>query len=436
MTRPNRDHGFVWEGLCEESGGGSLCHAVRHPLRSDADHTDIRHHRRPDGRPHHPSGFRFFVLMFVLTLNVAAASQAQSTGCNRARAIVDEVRKLRVAAQPNHNTILDKLKIAQQLCPTLGDSWKYAYCSAMAIGDHEAARIYRDRATFNGASVSDCGHPTGSAAIPPSASPLPSFVRQKYALVIGVGQFRDPSIPTLKFPAKDARDFADVLKDPEHGRFPAENVTLLTDEQATRAAILNAMQQLFLRAGEDDLVVLYVSSHGSPAQHERGLGGIGYIVTHDTSLKNIWVDSIEYQDFAKKASMIKARRKVAFLDTCYSGEASRDGQKALELDGVGVGGQTATMFLSGEGTFVITSSDAKERSWESETVRNGYFTYYLIEALRSSTDPPTIRQVFDYLSTKVRVAVAKEKQAAQNPQLHPNTGPADLRIGVATRSAD
>ena len=35
--------------------------------------------------------------------------------------------------------------------------------------------------------------------------PLPSYVRAKYALVIGIGKFKDPEIPHLQFAAKDAR---------------------------------------------------------------------------------------------------------------------------------------------------------------------------------------------------------------------------------------
>ena len=360
----------------------------------------------------------------------AGRATAQSAACNRARAIVEEVRALTGSAGSDQRVILQKLKTAHRLCPTLGDAWKHAYCSALALGEDQSARIYRDRAIFNGVSELECGN--AAVTVP---SPLPGYVRQKYALVVGIGRFRDPAIARLQYAAKDASDFAAVLADPEYGNFEPANITLLTDEKATRAAILNALQQLFLQAREDDLVVTYVSSHGSPAQYEKGLEGIGHIVTYDTNPKNIWVDALEYKDFAAKASLIKARRKVTFLDTCFSGEAIKRGEKALTIEGLGIDDRTAKLFLSGEGTFVIMSSRDNERSWESDRIQNSYFTFYLIDALRRSKELPTVKEVFDYISLKVPQAVARDKQASQHPQMRPSGGTADLRIGVVPRES-
>jgi hypothetical protein len=370
------------------------------------------------------SSLRVSVALLLLFAGVQAL--AQSSACNRAQAIVEEVKALYEAGRPDHQAILAKLKTAHQLCPTLGEAWKYAHCSAVALGDSASAERFKTRAVFNNASDLNCG-----AGSTPAPTPLPSYVRQKFALVIGIGNFRDPAIPKLKFAAKDARDFARALTEQRYGNFPPENVKLLTDEHATREAILNGVQELILRAKPEDLVVVYVSSHGSPSKQDTGLGGIGYIVTYDTKLQNIWVDSIEYQDFAEKTALIPARRKVAFLDTCFSGQASRAGAKLLS---VGVDDRTAKMFLSGEGTFVITSSKFDERSWESESIQNSYFTYYLIEALKVSKEqPPTIKDIFQSLSSRVSGAVAKEKNQPQHPQIHPTDGTGDVRIGVMPR---
>lgn len=364
----------------------------------------------------------------ILALALCVRLSADSAGCNRAQAIVEEIKAQYDSGHPDHAAILAKLKTAQQLCPTLGEAWKWAYCSATALGDSSSAERFKTRALFNNVSDLSCG-----AAGPAAPNPMPSHVRQKFALAIGIGKFRDSAIPTLKYAAKDARDFARVLTD--RGYFPAENVTVLTDEGATRTAILDALQKLILRAHEDDLVVLFVSSHGSPNKDDQGLGGIGYIVTYDASLEKIWENAFDYQQFAAKTSLIKARRKVTFLDTCFSGQASQSGAKLLSIEGVGVDDRTAKMFLSGEGTFVITSSKSDERSWESDSIQNGYFTHYLLDALSRSKEPPTVGEVFQYLSTKVTDAVARDKQRPQHPQMLPATGPADVKIGVMPSGA-
>jgi hypothetical protein len=343
--------------------------------------------------------------------------------CTEAQAILEEVRRLFESAKPDHAHLLRRLATARDLCPTLGELWKYSYCSAAALNDPKA-RFYRDRAIFNGVANPECGPDRRRPA-------LPSLVHEKYALVIGIGEFRDPDIPRLQFAAKDAEDLKAVLADPRYGRFKRENVTLLTNKDATRAEILSAMQRLFLKAQEDDLVFIYISSHGSPRQTEQGLQGVGYIVTYDTMLKRVWVDGLDYEGFSQKASLLKARRKVIFLDTCYSGLAST-GSKALSIEGIGIDSDTARLFLSGEGSFVITSSKGNEVSYESESLKNSYFTYFLMEALkRGERQPLDIKEVFDLLSKQVPDAVAREKRSFQHPQILPTEGPWDVKIGVS-----
>jgi hypothetical protein len=367
---------------------------------------------------------------FILLAVSPCRTVAETASCTRADAIVEEARALYSSPKPQYKVILEKLKIAQDLCPTSGNVWKYAYCSALAIGDKQSARRFAQRAIDNDVAKLDCE----AERVVVSSKPLSPVVRQKYALIIGIGTFADKTIPTLRFAAKDARDFAEALKDPLHGHFPRENVTLLMDASATREAILNALQTLFLQAHDDDLVVIYVSSHGSARQQDRGLGGSGYIVTYDSTQQELWNNAIEYQNFAQKTALIKARRKVTFLDTCYSGQAS-GGAKSLEIDDSGLDDRTARMFTSNEGSFVITSSNSTEQSWESIAMQNSYFTHYLIEALNRPKEPPTVKQVFDYLSAKVSEAVAREQKNPQHPQIQPADGPDDFTIGIKAGNA-
>lgn len=374
---------------------------------------------------------RFFVAALGLAaagLAVPAAAQ-ESAGCRQARQIVAEVARLYGSDQPDHASLLNRLATARDLCPSFGEAWKYSACSARALGQEAKARVYTDRAVLNGVKDLDCGASGGATAKPPALANL-GPIRDKYALVIGIGTFKDRSIPKLRYTAKDARDFRDFLIDPQGGRFDPEHVELLVDESATREGILKALQKIFLRAREQDLVVIYVSSHGSPRQGELGLQGVGYIVTYDTNLENLFIDALEFQDFSEKISLIKARRKVTFLDTCYSGQALRPGEKNLSITSLGVSAETARLFTSSEGSYLITSSDSTERSWESDKLQNSFFTYHLLSALRQGKEPPTLKEAFASLSRKVSAGVLAEKEARQNPQLHPATGPADLRIGA------
>src|SRR5271170_7298794 len=59
-------------------------------------------------------------------------------------------------------------------------------------------------------------------------------IADKWAVVIGCSRFADSRVPTLKYSAKDAQDFANFLTDPQGGRFKKDHVKVLTNEDATK----------------------------------------------------------------------------------------------------------------------------------------------------------------------------------------------------------
>ncbi|GAB4218305.1 MAG: hypothetical protein Fur007_23540 [Rhodoferax sp.] len=97
---------------------------------------------------------------------------------------------------------------------------------------------------------------------------VPGPIRQRYALVVGVGRFKF-GINALEYATRDAMSFHQFLTDPRRGRFDPANVILLTNENASRSNILAGLDRLRSVAGEDDLVTVYISSHGSPPEKKR-----------------------------------------------------------------------------------------------------------------------------------------------------------------------
>jgi hypothetical protein len=80
-----------------------------------------------------------------------------------------------------------------------------------------------------------------------TASPsLSAPIEDKWAVVIGIGDFVDPGIPKLKYSSKDARDFYDYLVDPTQGKFKPDHVRLLLDRNATKINIMDALGDSFL----------------------------------------------------------------------------------------------------------------------------------------------------------------------------------------------
>lgn len=235
-------------------------------------------------------------------------------------------------------------------------------------------------------------------------------IKDKWALVVGISQFADKGI-NLKYPAKDATDFYNFLIGPGH--FSKDHVRLLTNEKATRANILATIGDRWLPrvAHPDDLVVVYISSHGSPA--DLDVGGVNYIVAHDTDPESLYATGIPIQDLMR---IIKARvhceRVVIILDACHSGAASTDSKGLSRTANV-----SADAVVAGTGQLVIASSKPDQVSWESKNYQNSVFTYRLIEALKQNGGKTPLGAVFQNMKDNVENEVLRDRGHMQSPEM-------------------
>ena len=122
-------------------------------------------------------------------------------------------------------------------------------------------------------------------------------------------------------------------------------------------------------------------------------------------------------------SRFRARRVVAFIDTCYSGDTLRGSRTVAAPGEKGIGVSTEDIesglriTTQDRARIVISSSSSVEKSWESDQISNGYFTYFLKKALQADGGTWNITKVFRYLSDNVSSTVQAEKNGAQqHPQ--------------------
>lgn len=233
-------------------------------------------------------------------------------------------------------------------------------------------------------------------------------IRDKWALVIGISEFANPKI-NLQYPAKDAQDFAQYLV--KEAGFAPDHVKLLINKDATEKRILSELGNKWLPrvANPDDLVVLFISTHGSGA--ELDVGGQNYLLAYDTDVDDLYTSGIPMQKLARDIrERIHCDRVVIFLDACHSGATTTGGAKGLFRSGVDAGEMAA-----GSGQLVITSSKEDQISWESKSQMNSVFTATLLEALRSKGGQATIGQIYDNLKDRVQNTVLRERGVLQTP---------------------
>ena len=225
-------------------------------------------------------------------------------------------------------------------------------------------------------------------------------VKDKWALVIGVSKFQDPTIPQLHYSAKDARDFANFLIREQH--FAPDHVRVLCDEKATRAQIMSEIGDTFFPrvVGEDDLALLFYSSHGSPAN--KDVGGANFLIAYDTKKNNLYATGIEMQELTRiLRDRAHAKRILIVMDACHSGGGA-DGAKDAEDANMNV-----SKVEMGHGQLLISSSSESERSWESKHCENGVFTAHLMEGLRKKGGQTKLLDVV----TDVKESINQEVQA-------------------------
>jgi uncharacterized caspase-like protein len=266
-------------------------------------------------------------------------------------------------------------------------------------------------------------------SVPPTAlvQKDTGVISQKWALVVGINQFKDPGPAKLRFAAKDSSDFARYLTDPKGGRFQAGHVKSLTNGEATLAGVKEALGWLRLNVKPEDLAVVFFSSHGS--ERDADPNGVSYIILNDSDLSGpvkLYATSLQMIDLVQTLNReVKARRVVLFLDTCFSGDAllgSSSGSKRVGVPVLNSAAPSATApvssafsaafqnLKSGIGRAVITASRADESSWEDEEHQNGYFTHYLLEALQEGDGAHTLGQIFPKVRDKVLTNVSKDKK--------------------------
>jgi WD40 repeat protein len=100
-----------------------------------------------------------------------------------------------------------------------------------------------------------------------------------YALLVGVGRYKDSQIKQLKWAAQDARDMNTLLERQRGKLYRDVEVRLLTEEDATRDAVIDGLEWLKRSTLKGDVAILFMSGHGATDERANY-----YFVPHDAEL--------------------------------------------------------------------------------------------------------------------------------------------------------
>jgi hypothetical protein len=232
----------------------------------------------------------------------------------------------------------------------------------------------------------------GTIFLPIQSTPLQASILQNpstitkdaqyWALVVGIGEYAEnpeENRPGMILEANDLRDL--LLQTPW---WSADHIKLLTAEDATRGNILAGFRWLNTMASSDDVVLVYLSTHGNFLQFD--------IPPHD-EVDDVDEMLVTYWGFAYNTSFIsddqinimlnqlKSNNVCLIVDSCYAG---------------GLNDHWKLMKSSPEQPRVIIMG-----SCEDELSYSGGFSPYVIDGLRGYGDSNgdgvvTAEEVFIY----------------------------------------
>ena len=239
-----------------------------------------------------------------------------------------------------------------------------------------------------------------SAAEPPPGA-------KTFALVVGISKYQKlPQDLWLQYPEADARALNAHLSSPRGGNIPKDQIRLLTNEQATTAAVRDGLQTfLKTRPGKDDTVYVLIAGHGTVDSSGA------YILTYDSDPENLAGTALPMAELhtVVEEALSKVGHVILLADVCRA--ATIAGQKTTAL-----GAAVADIGEAPGEMLGLMAARPKEVSFEGPEFGGGHgaFTWSVLRGLEGAADSDhdgfvTAGELIDFVSTDV-AGTTKGKQ--------------------------
>jgi tetratricopeptide (TPR) repeat protein len=256
----------------------------------------------------------------------------------------------------------------------------------------------------------------------PNATTTNRPIKQKWAVVIGAARFKESRLNGIDSKMDiGARNFANYLKDDKGGRFPASHVKTLINSEATKQNIMANLGKGWLGslAGPDDLVVVFISTHGFPTTD-----GNTYLSAYDCALDNVYSTCFSMANLMDTLKQeVKTDRIVMVIEAPYSGSAELTvGAKAL-VKGLSVDLNKITL---GKGYIILSSSKPDQMTWGNS------FSTNLIAALKENNGLTGIQEAFAKarVKTEIDTSSGNASQKKQTPTIKSDWTGNDIVFGA------
>lgn len=243
----------------------------------------------------------------------------------------------------------------------------------------------------------------------------PEYQYNRWGLIIGMEKYLH--LPEVVYAKKDALIVKDYLS--RILGVPEGNIVTILDDEATNAQLESYVTQYFPpNIQKDSILYVYFVGHGL-----TGLkNGEPYLLLKEGDPKAVEATGYPLKKFYKELDSLKNKMTYVFLDTCFSGYASRKTEWLLpEIEK-----KTSVsnpISLNSEKVLLIQAATNSQPNKAYHAMQHGLFTYYLLRGIRGEADTNadkiiSIKEVYNFALHNVFNG-SKQMGEEQTPMIQP-----------------
>jgi hypothetical protein len=246
----------------------------------------------------------------------------------------------------------------------------------------------------------------------------------KFALLVGVTEYKGSALTALKYTENDAEELAKVLKKSGFEVRVLTNARGKTkkDDAPTAANVKKAITDLLLNRGKDDTVLIALAGHGAEVEVDDPNGKLQskkypVFCPYDADLNSVKYETgqsaylISLNDLFARLGRCGAGNKLVLLDACRQELKLESGTRSIDAEKVTIPKGVAALF----------SCSPTEFAFETSTLKHGVFFHYVIKALngdaKNDRGEVTFATMAEYVVENVQDSVPEliKKGAKQTP---------------------
>ncbi|MBD2360920.1 caspase family protein [Anabaena minutissima FACHB-250] len=207
-----------------------------------------------------------------------------------------------------------------------------------------------------------------------------------WLLLVGVNQYQDERLPSLRYSSVDCQGLAAALADATQA-FPHKQECVHHDfvsQQPLLSKVRESLEQITNTAQPQDTILFYFSGHGMLEPNSQQ----AILCLADTQTDDLLNTGLELQELLQLLGNSQAQTQLVWLDACHSGSLTFRGarndstQQALPNPTPQIVELLRQRAKQSKGFYALLSCDTNQQSWEFPELGHGVFTYYLMRGLR------------------------------------------------------